>query len=360
MIETEASCADLPSSQDAAVSESRRVRVLLAGATGYIGRRVAQELLVRKYEVVCLVRAHSGIGGRNDPDTVRQELHGCAVRVVDVTQRESLWSEGFRGEHFDAVVTCLASRTGGIEDSWRIDYRANRLLLDAALDHGVGQFILLSAICVQKPRLAFQKAKLRLEQELVASGINYSIIRPTAFFKSLSGQIESIRKGRPCYVFSCPDAACKPIAESDLAAFMVDCLENPHHHNRILPVGGPEPATTARQRGDLLFALTGQTPRFRSIPVWLLDMIILVLNGLGCILPRLRDKAEFARIARYYATESMLVYDPVSGRYDAAATPSYGRCTLRAFYEHALQHGLAGQELGDHAFSAGKPDSSPH
>ena len=54
--------------------------------------------------------------------------------------------------------------------------------------------MLLSAICVQKPLLEFQKAKLELEAELVRAAaarenpVSYSIVRPTAFFKSLAGQ----------------------------------------------------------------------------------------------------------------------------------------------------------------------------
>jgi divinyl chlorophyllide a 8-vinyl-reductase len=65
-------------------------------------------------------------------------------------------------------------------------------------------------------------------------------------------------------------------------------------------------------------------------------------------LPTLADKAELARIGRYYATESMLVLDPASGRYDAAATPSTGSQTLFDFYS-ALLRGEAAPERGDHA-----------
>ena len=61
------------------------------------------------------------------------------------------------------------------------------------------------------------------------------------------------------------------------------------------------------------------------------------------------QQAELARIGRYYATESMLVLDPVSGRYDATLTPSTGRQTLGAFYE-ALARGEAPlPERGDHS-----------
>ena len=60
----------------------------------------------------------------------------------------------------------------------------------AARANKVRHFVLLSAICVQKPLLEFQRAKLKFENELMAAGdITYSIVRPTAFFKSLAGQV---------------------------------------------------------------------------------------------------------------------------------------------------------------------------
>jgi len=80
----------------------------------------------------------------------------------------------------------------------------------------------------------------------------------------------------------------------------------------------------------------------------MLDAIILLLDGLGTILPRLKDKAELARIGRYYATESMLLWDPDAQRYDAAATPSFGTETLHGFYAQALRGEIA-DERGDHA-----------
>lgn len=63
----------------------------------------------------------------------------------------------------------------------------------------------------------------------------------------------------------------------------------------------------------------------------------------------LQDSAEFGRIGRYYATESMLVWDDKQQKYVADATPSYGKVSLEQFFEHAVKEGLAGQELGDAA-----------
>ena len=285
-----------------------------------------------------------------DEVATQRALPGARLRFGDVTDPISVARDGLGDDRFDAVVSCLATRTGGVKDAWRVEHRANLNVLQAAARAGVEHFVLLSAICVQKPRLEFQRAKLAFEAALVASGLDYSIVRPTAFFKSLSGQVEAVKKGKPFVVFGDGErTACKPIGEADLARFLADCLDDPARRNAILPVGGPGPAITPRQQGELLFALCGRAPRFRHVPLRLFDAIVATLGALSRVVPPLRDKAEFARIGRYYATESMLVWDEVEGRYDPEATPSFGEQTLHDFYARVLREGLAGQELGDHA-----------
>lgn len=326
------------------------MRIFVAGATGYIGRHTVRELVARGHHVVAFARPRSGIGGLSTEEATQRGLPGAELRFGDVTDPSSLVADGFRGESFDAVVSCLASRTGAPADSWRVDHQANLHLLEAALDGGVPHFVLLSAICVQKPRLAFQHAKLAFERALVESGITYSIVRPTAFFKSLAGQVDAVKGGKPFIVFGDGKlTACKPISEGDLARFLADCLEDPTREDVVLPVGGPGPAITPLRQGAMLAKLTGRTPRFRHVPVLIMDTIIGVLGLLGRVVPALGDRAEFARIGRYYGTESMLVWDEERGCYDDEATPSFGEDTLELFYARILEEGLEGQELGDQA-----------
>ena len=316
-----------------------RWRVAVTGATGTIGRATVAALLRYGHAPVCLVRA----------GFARHELPGAEVRVVDFADPQSLARDGFAGERFDAVISCMASRTGVPRDAWAVDHRAQANLLDSAGQAGVAHFILLSAICVQKPLLAFQQAKLAFEAELTAAGIRYSIVRPTAFFKSLSGQIDRVRKGKPFLLFGDGRlTACKPISDGDLADFLVGCIDDESRWNRILPIGGPGEAITPREQGEALFALLGREPKFRSVPVGMLDAIATGLGVLGQIVPFLADKAELARIGRYYATESMLVLDPVTGRYDADATPSTGSETLSDFYRSILVDGADAPDRREH------------
>ena len=325
-------------------------RILLLGATGTIGQATARALRQRGHAVVCFVRARAGVGGRLRRADTERLLAGTTVRFGDVADPASLPRDGLCGERFDALVSCLASRTGAPQDAWAIDHQAHLHALAAAQQAGIPQMVLLSALCVQRPQLAFQQAKLAFEAALIASGLTYAIVRPTAFFKSLSGQLDRVKRGKPFLVFGNGElTACKPISDDDLADYLADCLHLPERRNRILPIGGPGPALTARQQGELLFAALGLQPRFTSVPVGLMDAIIGTLDVLGRVAPALADKAELARIGRYYATESMLVLNPLTGQYDAAATPSTGRQTLADFYAGLASGTEQPPERGDHA-----------
>lgn len=320
-------------------------RVFVLGATGTIGRATVRVLVQRGHDVVCFLRRRAeGVAA-----DIPAQLAGATVRFGDVSDPQSFEDEGICGEHFDALVSCLASRTGTPKDAWAIDHKAHMNALAAAQSAGVSHMVLLSAICVQKPLLAFQNAKLAFEQALKNSGMAYSIVRPTAFFKSLSGQIDRVKSGKPFLLFG--DGmltACKPISDNDLAHYLADCLDDPALHNRILPIGGPGGAITSRQQGEKLFALMGKEPKFSKVPVALLDAIIAVLSCAGWLIPAAREKAELARIGRYYATESMLVLNPETGEYDAAATPEYGSDTLFDFYARLI-NGETAPDRGDHA-----------
>ena len=327
-----------------------KVRVVVFGATGYIGRFVVKELISRGYSVVAFARERSGVGGRQTQESVKADFPGAEVRFGDVTDCKSLDRNVF-DQPVDVVISCLASRTGGRKDSWAIDYEATLNTYRRGREAGLSHFVLLSAICVQKPLLEFQKAKLALEAELRdGSDVTYSIVRPTAFFKSLGAQVESCRKGAPYVMFGNGElASCKPISEADLASYLCDCLKDQDKINQVLPIGGPGEALSARQQGEMLFKALGKKPWMISLPIALMDIPVGCLDFLSARFPSLEDTAEFGRIGRYYAGESMLVWDEQRQQYDSAATPSYGTETLEQFFERVVRDGMDGQDLGDAA-----------
>ncbi|XP_059632683.1 divinyl chlorophyllide a 8-vinyl-reductase, chloroplastic [Cornus florida] len=330
------------------------INILVVGSTGYIGNIVVKELVKRGFNVIAIARERSGIRGKNSKEETLEKLNGANVCFSDVTNLDDLQRslENFGGS-IDVVVSCLASRNGGIKDSWKIDYEATKNSLVAGRNRGASHFVLLSAICVQKPLLEFQRAKLKFEAELMKeaeedAGFTYSIVRPTAFFKSLGGQVELVKDGKPYVMFGDGKlCACKPISEPDLASFIADCVLSEDKINQVLPIGGPGKALTPMEQGEMLFRLVGREPKFLKVPIQIMDFAIGFLDFLVKIFPQLEDTAEFGKIGRYYAAESMLVLDPETGEYSAEKTPSYGKDTLEEFFERVLRQGIAGQELGE-------------
>ncbi len=296
--------------------------ILLFGATGTIGRATHSALRAAGHEVVAPTRAECDFSAK-----------ALATMVADHKP--------------DAVVSCLTSRSGTPKDAQAVDYQLNSDILKSAVAADVPRFVLLSAICVQKPKLAFQRAKLNFEAELRAAPVRWTIVRPTAFFKSLSGQVDRLRAGKAFLLFGNGAlTACKPISDRDLGAFVVQCLDEPAAENAVLPIGGPGPAMTPKEQGTLLFDALGLEPKFSRVPVAMMSGIIGLLSALGFVMPKLREKAELAKIGRYYATESMLVWD--GARYDADATPEFGNDTLKEHYER-IAAGLVDNDRGSHA-----------
>lgn len=309
--------------------------VLLLGATGTIGRAAYKALTAAGHNVTAPVREGA------DAATIPY------AQVCAMTQ--PALAALMQAQSCEAIVSCIASRSGVPADAWAVDHGINSAALKAALGANVPQFVLLSAICVQKPELAFQQAKLAFEAELQDAPISYSIVRPTAYFKSLSGQIGRLRAGKAFLLFGDGAlTACKPISDDDLGRYLTLCLSDPALQNRILPIGGPGPAITPRAQGEMLFKALGQTPRFKHIPIAMMSAIIAGLSLFGALVPKLRSKAELARIGRYYASESMLVWDSATGQYDAAATPQFGTDTLADHYQKLAKE-EASEDLGAHA-----------
>lgn len=348
--------------QPSPVLEGPKLRVVVFGGTGYIGRAVVKELSERGHSVVVPTRERSGIGGTQGLDEVKASFgeRGSLTGEVDVVAAD-VAEEGSLAELLaslepagEAAVCCLASRTGGREDSFKIDYEATVNCMTAAKKAGFKHFVLLSAVCVQRPKLAFQEAKLKAEAALKGLGeeMSFSIVQPTAYFKSFASQIKRVKEGGPYLMFGDgTEVRCKPISEEDLASFVADCLWDPAKRNAVLPVGGPGDAISFREQGELMFELIKKKPYFFRIPFWVFGVI---QAGINLVAGKNSDTAEYARIGRYYAEESMLVFDSAAGRYSGERTPSYGKTSLQDFIVDAMTDSakLEEQKVGEQGLAA--------
>ena len=295
----------------------------VAGATGYIGREVVKRALKRGYTVHASARLNS-----------KTALPQHDRLILDIIQTERAKTT-FNIPTGASVISCISSRTGTAQDAHNIDYQMNVSLLDCAQASDADVFLMLSAICVQKPKLAFQHAKLKFEDALQTSGLTYSIVRPTAYFKSLTGQVARVKQNRPFLFFGDgTETACTPISKRDLADFMLDTVQRPASWNKILPIGGPQPALTPADMAAIISKIYNKPTLTKSVSPKLFDVLRTLIAPLRPISRWAREKSELMNIGKYYATESMLVWDATSGHYDAKRTPSTGQDT---FYDHVLK-----------------------
>ena len=295
----------------------------VAGATGYIGREVVKRALKRGYTVHASVRSNS--------ETALPQNDRLIFDIIQ-TERDKT---AFNIPMGASVISCISSRTGTPKDAHNIDYQMNMSLLNCARTSDAKVFLMLSAICVQKPKLAFQHAKLKFEDALQTSGLNYSIVRPTAYFKSLTGQVKRVKQNRPFLFFGDgTETACTPISKRDLAEFILDTIHEPLSWNKILPIGGPQPALTPADMATIISKIYNKPTVTRSVSPKIFDVLRTLIAPLRPMSRWAREKSELMNIGKYYATESMLVWDAVNDHYDAERTPSTGQDT---FYDHVLK-----------------------
>jgi len=329
---------------------------VIAGATGYIGKSTVRESVRQGYNTIALVRDKSKVTSAEGKAMYGQFFEGATVVECDVCDVDALTKKlteiAQDGNGIDSIVSCLASRSGIKKDAYAIDYQATLNCLNSGLSPSVNarHFTLLSAFCVKNPWLQFQQAKLKFEAALQdQDGMTYSIVRPTAFFKSVSGQLEVIQSGAPFVMFGDGEVTrCNPISEANLATYLIDCSSNKERENKVINLGGPDEPLTMKKQGEMLYEAVGKEPNFFYAPLWLFDTIIDSLQFLADKFEseKLENAAELGRIGKYYAVEDMLTTDPEE---------KFGTMTLM---EHYKKIAVEGQEYDPYTSMFAKAPTS--
>jgi uncharacterized protein YbjT (DUF2867 family) len=220
--------------------------ILVVGATGVVGGMITQRLLEQSREVRILVR-------RDSPSSQLVQ-HGLA------TSAESLIGAGAQPMHGDlrdrasldaavegvetVISTANSAMRGGADNPQSVDLEGNRNLIEAARDASVEHFIFVSLLGADPNNPApFVQAKAQSESALRESGMEYTILAPTAFMEvwpamvvgmpALQGQpVTLVGEGRRHHSF---------ISNREVAAFAVAAVDSPEAQNQYLAIGGPEP-----------------------------------------------------------------------------------------------------------------------
>ncbi len=278
--------------------------VVVAGATGYLGRHVTVALHEAGFRVRALTRSL----GRLAP--VR---HLCEdVFVGEATRPETL--KGLCDGAW-AVFSSLGIRAFRGKVTYEdVDWRANSNLVRLAQDAGVERFLFVSVLHGPRIRRLVPQAEARerVVDELETSALQWTVFRPTGFFNDMAEVFRMARRGR-VWLVGDGSRRLNPIHGMDLARFIATRMGDDESIRREYDVGGPE-ILTYRQIGELAFEILGSRPRFGRLPPRL-------LGGLGRVVQPLAP--NLGNAMRFLAA---------MGTMDAVG-PRTGEHRLREFYE---------------------------
>ncbi|UAB75351.1 SDR family oxidoreductase [Mesoflavibacter sp. SCSIO 43206] len=205
----------------------QHTNILLAGATGYLGRHLLKVLIEKQNQVVAIVRKPNQLDNPNE--------NYLEIKQAEVTKPETL-RDICKGINTVISTVGITRQKDGLT-YMDVDYQANMNLLIEAKKNGVNHFVYVSAINGDKHRnLKIFEAKEKFVDALKASGLNYTIVRPNGFFSDMKDFLQMAKSGR-VYLFGSGNQKFNPIHGEDLAKAIVDNLED---YNNELSVGGPD------------------------------------------------------------------------------------------------------------------------
>ena len=254
--------------------------VLVAGATGYLGRYVVAELHSRGHLVRAVVR---------DRDRARREgpwgspsLDGLVDEWALGNVTDPRFTRDLAADVEHVVSTLGVTRQKA--DPWQIDNLANLAILNSALKHA-SSFTYINTLGGDRCPARLTRAKSAFAQTLSVAEISAQIINPPAYFSDMTEVLAMARRGLVA-VFR-PEARINPIHGADLAAYVVDRMEE--GRTGTWDVGGPD-VLSWRELAHLAFDAVGKRSHVLTVPAWALPP---ALRLTGLFSPRLADTAQF-------------------------------------------------------------------
>ncbi len=286
-------------------------KVLIAGATGYLGRYVVQEFHNQGYWIRVLARNPGRleqIGPFLQP-AVADKIN--EVHIGQVTIPETL--KGICDD-IDIVFSSVGiTRQKGKYTYRDVDYQGNKNILDIAVAKSVKKFIYVSVFGAHLfEYLEIVKAHEDFVRELQKSGFDYTIIRPTGYFSDMTEFLNMAKSGR-VYLFGSGENRMNPIHGADMAKVCVNAVNTDKHE---IPAGGPE-IFSGIQIAELAFSVLDKKSKITKISPKLAKTIVKLIRPFN---KQMSDLVEFFVTA---------------GQSDGIAPPT-GTHKLQDFYKELL------------------------
>jgi len=291
------------------MSDETMKRVLIAGATGYLGKFAVKAFKERGYHVRVLTRSEqrlSEAGPFTAPALSKDDVD--EIFVGEITKPETL--AGLM-DGIDLVFSSVGiSRQRDGLSFEQVDYQCNKNLIDLCQSSSVKRFVYVSMQGAENiMQLAITQAHEKVVAALKDSGIEYRIVRPCGYFSDMGVLLDMAKKGR-AYLIGDGGNKMNPIHGRDLAHICVDTAKGDELE---VQAGGPD-IMTQREAVELAFEVVGRPEKVTVIPMWLARGIV---KFIGLLSTQFGDLADFIVTA---------------GEIDGVG-PKRGRTSLRSYFE---------------------------
>lgn len=284
-------------------------RVLVAGATGYLGKFAVKAFKERGYRVRVLTRSEKRLsepGPFTAPAISKDDAD--EIFVGEISKPETL--SGLMDD-IDLVFSSVGiSRQRDGLTFEQVDYQCNKNLIDLCQGSGVKRFVYVSMQGAENiMHLAITQAHEKVVTALEASGMEYRIVRPCGYFSDMGAVLDMAKRGR-AFLIGEGSNKMNPIHGRDLAQVCVDTAEGDELE---VEAGGPD-VMTQREAVELAFEVVGKPEKVTVIPMWMARGIVRLIGLLS---------TQFGDLADFIVT---------AGEIDGVG-PRRGKTSLRSYFE---------------------------
>ncbi|BDD11293.1 epimerase [Fulvitalea axinellae] len=211
------------------------MKILLTGATGYIGRRLLPVLALAGHEVCCLVRNK----GRLETEAgLADKLSVVEADLLDPESLESIPKD------IDVAYYLAHSMSHGGDDFRDLERRSATNFVEALKNTSCGQIIYLGGIVNDEGLSEHLSSRMRVESLLADSGIPITVLRAAIIIGSGSASFEIIRDlVEKLPVMVAPkwlNTRCQPIAVRNVIRYLAGCAGNKETFGKTFDIGGPD------------------------------------------------------------------------------------------------------------------------
>ena len=236
--------------------------ILVAGGTGHLGRPLVKLLTARGMDVRIL--------RRNPARAQALAPQGVEIVAGDASVESSLTAAL---EGVETVISAMSGFGPGGAGPRNVDLEGNLNLIEAAVASGVRQFILISIHGAGAAHpMDLYRAKFAAEGRLRASGLEWTIIRPTVFMELWAGIIgDPLLKTGTATVFGRGDNPINFVSVHDVARSVEQAVVDPKLRGRTIEVAGPL-NLTVNHLVETIAQSNGRQPKARHIPLAILRL----------------------------------------------------------------------------------------